>query len=272
MARDPRSVLSRPAPPPDLTLRYGEHPEHVADVRLPRSGMPGAPVALVLFVHGGFWRQAYDRSHTGPLAAALAGLGFVVITPEYRRTGGDGGWPATVDDVAAAVNRLPSLVRDRLGAGAVPTSTKLVLAGHSAGGQLALWAAASGAAAEPAAGVVALAPVADLRAAYDLDLDAGAVRELLGGGPDQVPLRYAAVNPMDRLPVGAHVEIVHGLRDLQVPVELSRRFAAAARSAGDDVSVQHPDSDHFAVIDPDSRVWPVVVTAFQRAADGVGGA
>ena len=65
---------TRPAPPPDVTVRYGEHPDHVADVRLP-AGRPGP---LVIFLHGGFWRHEYDRSHTGPLATALAAAGFIV--------------------------------------------------------------------------------------------------------------------------------------------------------------------------------------------------
>ena len=68
MTRDSRSVLTRPAPPPDVTVRYGDHPDHVADVRRP----PGRPGPLVIFLHGGFWRHEYDRGHTGPLASALA--------------------------------------------------------------------------------------------------------------------------------------------------------------------------------------------------------
>lgn len=31
-------VLDRPAPPPDLTVRYGDLPEHVIDLRL-RTGL-----------------------------------------------------------------------------------------------------------------------------------------------------------------------------------------------------------------------------------------
>src|SRR5215469_1632564 len=76
-------VLTRAAPPPDFVVSYGPGLDHVADVRLPP--VPSAP--LVLFLHGGFWRAAYDRTHTGPLAAALAAAGFAVCTPEFRRTG-----------------------------------------------------------------------------------------------------------------------------------------------------------------------------------------
>jgi acetyl esterase/lipase len=74
----PDDVLTRPAPPPDLVIRYGTGPEHVADVRLPRRRAGASPSApLVIFLHGGFWRVAYDRSHTGPMATALAAAPIV---------------------------------------------------------------------------------------------------------------------------------------------------------------------------------------------------
>ena len=148
---DPREVLTRSVPPPDHVLHYGPGPDQVADLRLPPGlgvsavghGMSaaGRAPALILLLHGGFWRAAFDRSHLGPLAAALAAESFAVCTPEFRRTGQPGGgWPGTFDDVALAVDRLPGLVRTVLPGGAAAVGG-LVLAGHSAGGHLALWAA-----------------------------------------------------------------------------------------------------------------------------------
>src|SRR5215472_4779160 len=109
------NILTRPARPPDQVLKYGPRHDQLADLRLPdrsekaekfSSDRPGRP--LVIFLHGGFWRAAYDRAHTGPLAEALAAEGFAVCAPEFRRTGGPGGgWPGTFDDVAAAVDALP---------------------------------------------------------------------------------------------------------------------------------------------------------------------
>ena len=136
----PDDVLTRPAPPPDLVIRYGTGAEHVADVRLPkrRTGAAVRPAPLVLFLHGGFWRVAYDRSHTGPMAAALAAAGYAVCVPEFRRTGQPGGgWPGTFDDVAAAVDRSPALVREAAAPGVIADGPAL-LSGHSAGGHLAL--------------------------------------------------------------------------------------------------------------------------------------
>src|SRR5262245_17835951 len=154
MSSASRTVLDRPAPPPSYSVSYGDHPDQVADVWVPS---PGAPAPIVLLFHGGFWRHQWDRRHLRPLASALAGVGYVVATPEYRRTGAPGGgWPGTFDDVRAAVGAVPNLVSAR-----TPTDGQVILSGHSAGGQLALWAGSwSG------LGVVALAPVADLRAAY----------------------------------------------------------------------------------------------------------
>ncbi len=255
MPPDSRSVLSRSARRPDRTLAYGAFAEQVVDVWLP--SRPAGPI-LLIFLHGGFWRSAYDRAHVAPVAAAFAASGYVVAVPEYRRTGHTGGgWPTTFDDVRSAVAAVPALLVDHRPAG-------VVLAGHSAGGQLALWAAKG---ARPA-GVVALAPVADLRAAYELDLDGGAAAALLGGGPDTVADRYRQADPMARLPLGVPCVLVHGDRDRQVPVWFSQRYADTARAAGDDVRlVVLPATDHFALIDPESAAWPAVVAAVS-AVDG----
>ena len=252
MSAASRTVLDRPAPPPSYSVSYGDLPDQVADVWVPSHG---APAPIVLLFHGGFWRHQWDRRHLRPLASALAGEGYVVVTPEYRRTGAPGGgWPGTFDDVRAAVDFVPRLVSAR-----TPTDGRVVLSGHSAGGQLALWAGAS----FQTAGVVALAPVADLRSAYALDLDGGAVTALLGGSPNKVPDRYDQTDPLVRVPAAGLVVVVHGLRDAQVPPDFSTRYAQAALAAGGDVALHQPDADHFAVIDPQSPVWPVVRRAFR---------
>jgi acetyl esterase/lipase len=211
--------------------------------------------------HGGFWRPQWDRAHAGPMAADLAGHGLVVATVEYRRAG----WPATFADVAAAADAVPALIEQ-----AAPGRTdpeRIVHMGHSAGGQLALWVALrhrlpASAPGRPdqaprLAGVLALAPVADLADAYRLDLDGGAVEALLGGGPDEVPDRYAATDPLALGAPDVPVVLVHGDDDGRVPVELSRRYAAATGAR----LVELPGADHFSLIDPESAVWPLVLGA-----------
>ena len=258
MTANPRDVLNRPAPAPDFTIRYGDHPDQVADVRLP----PGdATRPLIIFIHGGFWQRRYDRAHTGPLAADLASRGYPVATIEYRRMGQDGGgWPGTFDDVAAAVRATPALIREQIEARGriAPDLSRPILAGHSAGGHLALWVVRTG----DQRGVVALAPIADLVLAHRLGLGDGATAALLGGGPARVPDRYAYADPAQLLPARCRVIIVHGTEDRQVPIEVSRSYAAAAQKAGDDTSlVELPGTEHYAVIDPRSPAWSTVLGA-----------
>jgi acetyl esterase/lipase len=289
----PSDVLTRAARPPDRVLRYGPHREQFADLRLPvwsegaesSSGSAGEwrpEWPVVIFLHGGFWRAAFDRTHTGPLAEALAAAGFAVCTPEYRRTGQPGaGWPGTFDDVAAAVDALPDLVAEAAAAaGGRADPGRVVLAGHSAGGHLALWAAGRGVLPEGGrwgagvagvAGVVSLAGVCDLAECFRLGLGLDAAGALMGGGPDRYPDRYRAADPMGLLPTGIRARLVHGTADDRVPAELSIGYAERGRGAGDDVSCRLlAGCGHFEVIDPMSGVWAAVVAAFWEAA-GEGG-
>ncbi|MFI5834324.1 alpha/beta hydrolase family protein [Micromonospora sp. NPDC051300] len=262
MPRDPRDVLTRPAPPPDATVAYGDHPDQCADLRRPAGEGPARP--LVVVVHGGFWRAEYDRAHTGPMAAALAALGHPVAQLEYRRTG----WPGTLTDVLAGVAALPALAAAALPGRVAPTPP--VLVGHSAGGHLALYAAAH--APHTVGGVLALAPVADLAEAYRLDLDGGAVAALLGGGPADVPDRYADADPSALVPIQARTVVMHGTLDQQVPVSTSRSWVAADRAAGGDATlVELPECEHFGLIAPDSAAWPRVVEALRSFHDDLPG-
>lgn len=247
-------MLTRAADGPDAVLRHGEHPDHVVDVHLPSRPLGSLePSPLLVLLHGGFWRPDFDRRHTRPLAAALRRQGYAVATPEYRRCGAGGGWPATFDDVARVRSRLPGLL-----AGTLPglvAVTPPVVVGHSAGGHLALWWALT--AHHPdTARVVALAPVADLARAYDDDLGDGAVRELMGGSPAAHPERYAVADTAALLRhwAGPRPVVVHGETDLQVPVAHSRTLT------GVDL-VELSGTDHFAVIDPLSPAWPHVLRA-----------
>jgi acetyl esterase/lipase len=272
----PADVLSRSSRPPDLTLSYGSHADHVADLWLPpadasRPERPDGQWPLILFLHGGFWRAAYDRRHAGPLAEALAADGFAVCCPEYRRVGQDGGgWPGTFDDIRSAVAVAPGAVADATD-GRVDAA-RVVLAGHSAGGHLALWAASRPASVpETVAGaVVSLAGVCDLTDCYRMRLGDDAARDLMGGGPGQFPERYAVADPSLALPLGLALYLVHGTADDRVPWEQSRDFGERAQVAGDRVRcVPLPGVGHFELIDPLSAAWPAVEAEFRSAADGL---
>lgn len=263
----PANVLSRPARPPDRVLAYGNGEDQVADLWLPQ-GAAGVTAPLVLFLHGGFWRAAFDRRHAGPLAESLSAAGLAVCVPEYRRVGQPGGgWRGTFDDVLAALDALPGAVADATGG--LAGGKRVVLAGHSAGGQLALWAAGRDGG-RSVSTVVSLAGVCGLAECYRLRLGQDAARELMGGGPDQFPDRYQAADPTAAIPTGIRSVLVHGTADDRVPWQQSRDYETAARAAGDEVRcVLLPEVGHFEVIDPLSVAWPAVLAEFRFASAGL---
>lgn len=227
-----------PTPTPAPAVAYGEHPDQVANLHLP-AGDGGLWPAVVL-VHGGFWRRRWDRTTTTPLARDLAARGYAAWNLEYRRDG----WATTLDDVAAGVDALAGV--DSVDA------ERIVLVGHSAGGQLALWAAARGG----VRAAVSLAGVLDLVAAAEVRLGDGACQAFLGGEPEDVPERYAAASPAARLPIGVPQLLVHGSADDVVPPNQSRDYARAARRAGDEAElVEIPGAGHFDVIEPRHAAW-----------------
>ena len=262
-------VLNRPAPPPDHTARYGSHREQVVDLRMPKDGPANG--TMVVLIHGGFWRAAYDRTHTGPLADTLAATGYTVVVPEYRRVGSfGGGWPGTFDDLSVFFETLPVIIA----AHGIRTK-RTVLVGHSAGGHLALWAAARHRL--PAGSnwrsdwrpdaVVSLAGCSSLALTDVWELSRGAAADLLGGGVNDVPERYALADPGALLPLGVPVTLLHGTMDEDVPVDMSREFAGLAQRSGDPVRlVELPGMDHFALIDPLSAAWPHLLEAIDDGA------
>jgi acetyl esterase/lipase len=240
---------------------YGPGPDQFLEVTLPEADGP-APVAVVL--HGGFWRARYGIELARPLAADLAGRGWAAVAVEYRRVGSGGGWPSTLDDVAAALDALPDVGRAGEDTAERLDLTDVTVIGHSAGGHLAAWAAgrdrlpagAPGAAPRvPVSAAVLQAGVLDLTAAVAADLGAGATVEFLGGTPEQVPDRYAVADPVRLLPTGVPVLCVHGAADSTVPLEQSQRYATAAGTAGDRVEVAVVPGDHMVVIDVGGEAW-----------------
>jgi acetyl esterase/lipase len=220
---------------PAQTVPYGRHADQVADLRRPAGPGPH-PVAMLL--HGGFWSEVWGRDLMDGLAVDLVRRGWATWNVEYRRVGAGGGWPATGKDVLAALRFPLQGTEDR------------ILVGHSAGAQLALWAAGEmpGAVRQ----VVSLAGLCDLDSAKRNRVGGDAVDRLLEGEPPSV------ASPIDRLPMGVPVVLAHGAGDPLVPASQSRRYAEAAAAAGDPVELVELDTDdHFALIDP-AAAWPVV--------------
>ncbi len=203
---------------------------------------PVDPRALVVVFHGGFWRAVYGSDLMDALCRDLVRHGYEAWNVEYRRVGAGGGWPATFDDVATVLER------------AAERRLAVVTLGHSAGGQLALWGAARGTTL-----AVSQAGVVDLDEAWRLGLSSHAVGELLGGGPDDVPDRYAHASPAARLPVGRRQLLVHGRADDVVHVSMSRSYRDRAVAAGDEVELVETDEGHFECLDPASASWAAIV-------------
>ncbi len=189
---------------------------------------------MAVLVHGGFWRARYGLELEHALAADLVARGWTVWNVEYRRLGDGGGWPATYDDVRAAISALPV------------DADRVVAIGHSAGGQLAVRAAAD----VPLAGVVSQAGALDLYELWRRATSDGVVEQFLGGSPESVPDVFAAATPH---PPDVPLLLVHGALDEDVPVSVSRDFGGG----GEVVVIE--DEGHMEHLDPTSRCWRAVI-------------
>lgn len=243
-----QDILTLPPPKANIRDPYGKGPQQFGDFFLPHGN---GPHPAVIFIHGGFWRNAYNLDHAAHLCSALARAGAAVWSLEYRRLGDPGGdWAGMSDDVVRGAQHLvPLASRYNL------DLKRVIASGHSAGGQLALWLAAQQVV--DLRGVVPLAAVSDLRRAYALQLDGGVVGQLLGGSPDRIPQRYAAASPIQLLPIPVPQRLMHGTADNIVPFEMSQRFAKASKN-----SKLFPltGASHFDLIDPRTKFW----TSIQR--------
>jgi acetyl esterase/lipase len=211
-------------------VSYGEHPSQFCEL------FAGGDAVAVL-IHGGFWRARYGCELMHGIARDLVRHGWTVWNIEYRRLGDGGGWPETFEDVRAAIAALPV------------EASRVVAIGHSAGGHLAVWASGQ----VSLSGAVAQAGALDLYELFRLGTSDDVVRRLLGGSPDEVPERYEAASP--RPPAGTPLLLVHGERDDDVPVSMSREFAAA--HAGELVVID--DEGHYEHLEPGSRCWRAVL-------------
>ena len=258
-----------PKPPADRRIAYGEGSLQFGELRLPKGAGP-FPVAIV--IHGGCWRAEYDHLHATPLAAALTAHGVATWTIEYRRIGDPGGgWPGTFEDVARATDHLRAIAPEfHL------DLARVVAIGHSAGGHLALWAAARrtlpagapGASPEalPLRGVIGLAAIGDLREyANGASWCMKSAPLLMGGTPDSLPERYAIVDPSELLPLHVPVRLVHGTLDKIVPIAQSRAFAARAQSKGDDVRLVELEGEaHFDLVAPHGKAFDAIEEAVKE--------
>ncbi|MFV1960493.1 MAG: type II 3-dehydroquinate dehydratase [Acidimicrobiia bacterium] len=230
--RDALRHLANRAAGPFETVRYGPHAENVGDLRIGERG-------LVVLVHGGFWRQEWQRDTTESLAVDLTERGFNTWNIEYRRIGNGGGWPGSAHDVLMALDFAPQLGLE---------VEKVAVVGHSAGGHLALWSV--GRSQTEISQVVAMAPINDLvRHAESGMYGATEARALLESGAPPVsdPGEIATI-------------LAHGEDDRHVPFEHSSELAI--RSGIDLITTP---GGHFDLLEPRSDSWQRIVEAIDRS-------
>lgn len=267
----PAQFQALPSRPADHRIAYGKEADQYADLRLPST--PG-PHPVVILVHGGCWQADFATlSDLAPMADALKAEGIASWNIEYRRLPQPGsGWPGTYLDVGRAIDHLRTV------AGTYRLDLhRVVVVGHSAGGHLAIWAAARerlprGSALRvdhPLAlrGVVDIAGPPDMAAERRVEQVAcgsRVVEALLGGTPDQVPARYAQASAARMLPLPVPQVLVWGARDVIAPTWLAQDFLRQAENRGDAARLAVvPGVGHFELATPAAPAWPVVLGAIR---------
>ena len=246
-------ILKLAPPPADLRVPYGSDANQFLDLRLPKSR---GPYPLLINIHGGFWRAKYNLEHVGHLCAALTAKGIATANLEYRRVGNEGGaWPGTFADLRMAYQFLKQHAAQHNF-----NLDRVVVMGHSAGGQLALCLSAHEAGITT---VVSLAGVVDLQSAYKLHLSNDAVVEFLRGTPAEVPDHYREADPMQLSIPHARQWLIHGSADEVVPPAFSRDYVTAKQKRTgkekEEVSLlEIAGADHFDLIDPRTSAWRLV--------------
>jgi acetyl esterase/lipase len=268
-----QDYMNQPQAKADARIAYGTEPAQVVELFLPKGK---GPHPVVVLIHGGCYLAEYQGlPQTSGMAADLAKRGYAVWNVEYRKLGEPGaGYPGTFLDVADAVDRVRTEA-SKYGL----DMTRVLAVGHSAGGHLALWAAARGKLprtsplwrADPVTirAVVSLGGIGDLKGQGDIF--AGAC------GPEPIPQiigladradAYADTSPAELLPSGVRVVMISGELDHVMPPATGRAYAQRVRKAGDDAeAIAVPGATHYDVVIPTTEAWKAVIApAIQRQA------
>jgi acetyl esterase/lipase len=267
----PQDLSALPSRAPDRRVPYGEDSSQYGELRVPAGA---GPHPVVVLVHGGCFKAAYGSARDlAPMADALKADGIATWNIEYRRLGEPGGgWPGTYLDVGRAVDYLRTLAGQyQLDLG------RVVIAGHSAGGHLAMWSAARSRLPTssplyvtdplPVRGVIDLAGPVDMTAniqGYEALCRDTVITSMLGGTPATVPERYEQASAIRLLPLGVPQVLIEGTHEDFVPLPLMEAYAEAAGRAGDSVRlVVIPGVGHFEIASPRSSAWPRVESAIR---------
>lgn len=272
----PQDLQAIPSQPADFRVSYGSDSSQYGELRVP----PGAgPHPVAILIHGGCFKAAYATLRDlSPMGDALKANGIATWNVEYRRVGQPGGgWPGTYQDVGHAVNYLRTVAPQH-----ELDLSRVVIVGHSAGGNLAMWAAARGRiptsselyAPNPlrVRGVIDLAGPLDMTAniaGYQALCRDSVITELLGGTPAAMPERYAQVSPIRLVPSGIPQVVIIGDHDDFLPRPIADSYVRRAEQSGDKVRlILIPNAGHFEIASPRAAAWTQVAAAIQSLLDG----
>lgn len=214
-------------------IKYGDDVDQVLEIY---GDADSAKPTLVL-IHGGYWRNLFDREHMRPLAVALAERGFIVVLPEFRRIAGEP--DVTLRDLSFALSTLED--RD------------ITLIGYSSGGHLALVVADKFPAVKK---VIGLAPVTDMVESQVRELGRGAVREWLGRSADELP----ELDPMLRPPIKAETIFIQGALDERVPLDITQGYIETMKRHGKEIPfVILPETSHFQMMEIPSATFTAII-------------
>lgn len=229
------SVVDASREVPVSVIKYGDDPDQLVEIYGDKSTLS----EILVLIHGGYWRNLFDREHMRPLAVALAKAGHSVLLPEFRRVAGDP--DTTLRDLAFALSTLEE--------------ESITLIGYSSGGHLALVLADRFPAVKK---VIGLAPVTDLVESQRLELGRGAVAEWLGRDAAERP----ELDPISRPPISAETIFIHGDKDERVPLGLSLGYVKTMHGFGKEISMEilHGTS-HFEMMEIPSPTYDAILRA-----------
>ena len=250
---------------------YGHEPVQGGPLIIPATAS-GRTRDLVVLIHGGGWLAGFTPQAVALTQEALVKAGLAVWNIDYRAVGSGGGWPGTFEDIAAAADAVPRLLKRY---DAFDESSRVVFVGHSAGAQLAVWAASRNA--HTPGGAPTFKPDAVVSLAGPLLLQRGAteggaqlaglVKGLMGGLPGDVPDRYRLGDP-GQLSPNAPIWVVTGAEDVIVPAWTGPDYVTAVAGAGGTSYLLPLPGAHGELVSPLALTWPAVLRTINQALRG----
>ena len=232
------SALVRRSLPCQLDVRYGDGAGETLDAFA--AARPRSPI--VVFIHGGYWK-AMDKSQHSFVVPALRDLGAAVVVPNYALAPKVGIPDITLQMVRAVAwswRHARTLGGD---------ARRIVVMGHSAGGQLAaMMLACAWNRFEPALPPRLVRAALGISGLYDLQplLHTPSLQEVLRLTPRQVQ----AASPA-RLPAPAHGRLISavGGDESSEYLRLNRLIQQAWGRERVPVAAVLPGLNHFSILD-----------------------